>query len=433
MDGKHQFTKKAASYVIPILKVTMAANIALFPIILYHFQNIPLISIISNLLVSPLFVLVLIGSFILVLVSLVFLIPTMIGSMFQKLVECFLIIPHFCASIPFGNIKMITFPWYITGLYYIVCLIISYHYLHKKAYPHIVNWISNKAKKILLVCCIVIISGQIVQMISREFTITMIDVGQGDSTLIQTRTGITMLIDGGGEKEGSDFKVGERVTLPYLLHKGILSLDYVMVTHFDSDHSAGLFTILENCKVKNVIIGKQGKMSNQYSEFYKLAKKKGCNIIEVEKGNVLKLDSETIIEIFMPDRELIQENILNNNSIVAKLVYKNFSMLFTGDIEEIAEKKLLRNFEKNDKLNATVLKVAHHGSKSSSITEFIDEVKPKIAVIGVGKDNSFGHPNQGVLERLQEKHIQVFRTDLHGEITLKIKKNGKIQVKTFIK
>lgn len=106
------------------------------------------------------------------------------------------------------------------------------------------------------------------------------------------------------------------------------------------------------------------------------------------------------IKILWPQKEQIQENILNNNSIVARLKYKNFSVLFTGDIEEIAENQILDEYKNSNILNSTILKVGHHGSKTSSTQEFIKAVKPKIALIGVGENNTFGHPNNVVLERL---------------------------------
>lgn len=107
------------------------------------------------------------------------------------------------------------------------------------------------------------------------------------------------------------------------------------------------------------------------------------------------------MDILWPEKNLIHENILNNNSIVCKVCYKNTSILFTGDIEEIAERKILSKYSENQ-LKATILKVAHHGSKSSSIQEFLDIVEPKIALIGVGEENKFGHPNDKVLERLNK-------------------------------
>lgn len=115
--------------------------------------------------------------------------------------------------------------------------------------------------------------------------------------------------------------------------------------------------------------------------------------------------------------------LLNNNSLVCKLEYKNFSIMLTGDIEEIAENAILNKYKNNAKiLNANILKVAHHGSKSSSTEDFIKAVMPEIALIGVGKDNSFGHPSDGTIERLNKIKCKILRTDENGEIELFVNK-----------
>ena len=114
----------------------------------------------------------------------------------------------------------------------------------------------------------------------------------------------------------------------------------------------------------------------------------------------MKIDKSTYIDILWPQKNLIQENILNNNSIVCKLNYRNISVLFTGDIEKIAEEKMVGLYSQS-LLNSTILKVAHHGSKSSSIQDFLSKVNPKIALIGVGENNKFGHPNDQVIEKLE--------------------------------
>lgn len=129
---------------------------------------------------------------------------------------------------------------------------------------------------------------------------------------------------------------------------------------------------------------------------------------------------------------MISDNAINNNSLVCKLVYKNFSMLFTGDIEEIAEKAIISKYvNKLELLNADILKVAHHGSKTSSIKEFISAVNPKYAVIGVGKDNKFGHPSEKTLETLNDKNVKIYRTDISGEIVIIIDGDS-VKVKSFL-
>lgn len=157
--------------------------------------------------------------------------------------------------------------------------------------------------------------------------------------------------------------------------------------------------LLQEIKVKNIIIGKQFKSSANYQEFVKIVKEHNIKVSVVEAGQRINIEKDLYFDILWPSsNEIISENSINNNSLVCKMVYKDISTLFTGDIEEIAEKAIL---EKYKNLKSTILKVAHHGSKSSSIKEFLNAVKPKVALIGVGKNNKFGHPNLNVLKRLE--------------------------------
>ena len=131
--------------------------------------------------------------------------------------------------------------------------------------------------------------------------------------------------------------------------------------------------------------------------------------------------------------DAVVENVLNNNSIVCKLYYKNFTCLFTGDIEEIAEKRILETYKNNiNLLNSTVLKVGHHGSKTSSIQEFLNYIKPKIALIGVATNNTFGHPSNEVLERLKKCGCTIYRTDKQGEIMIIVNNTSQIKVRSFV-
>jgi len=136
------------------------------------------------------------------------------------------------------------------------------------------------------------------------------------------------------------------------------------------------------------------------------------------------------LDIFYPPEELEYDD-LNNNSIVAKLTYNSFSILFTGDIEK-SEEDLLNKY-KTQELKSDVLKVAHHGSKTSSSETFLEAVKPKIALIGVGKNNIFGHPNNGVLERLESINCKVYRTDEMGEIEIRVNKKGNVLIRKTYK
>lgn len=175
---------------------------------------------------------------------------------------------------------------------------------------------------------------------------------------------------------------GKGTLLPYLLDRGITKVDYMMISHFDFDHCQGLLYVMEKIKVKNVIIGRQFEPCDNYEQFVKIVKEKKIKVSIVEKEQKINIEKDVYFSILWPgSKNKITENVLNNNSLVCKLLYKDFSMMFTGDIEEVAEKVLLDRYKDTSMLKATVLKIPHHGSKSSSIEEFVKQIRPKIAII----------------------------------------------------
>ena len=160
---------------------------------------------------------------------------------------------------------------------------------------------------------------------------------------------------------------------------------------------------MEQLKVENIIIGKQFELSENFEKFQRIVSELKINVFVVDAGDKINIEKDMFFDVLWPDSSnIISENSINNNAIVCKFNYKSFSMLFTGDIEEEAEKVLVSKYGGTDILKSTVLKVAHHGSKSSSIQGFLELASPKIALIGVGENNKFGHPNLGVIERLDE-------------------------------
>lgn len=210
-----------------------------------------------------------------------------------------------------------------------------------------------------------------------------------------------------------------------------MKIDYVLISHFDTDHCGGILTIMEKVKVKNIIISEQAEHSENYERFKKLMIHKRIRLIEVKKGDKIKIGRYSEFKILFPTSRLLSENPLNNNSIVTQFNYNNFKMLFTGDIEKLAEQQILKT-EKAE-IRADILKVAHHGSKTSSIPEFIKAVRPRIALIGVGKNNTFGHPNQQTIKNLENIKCRIYRTDLQGEIIIKIDQKGRMNVKSKLK
>lgn len=137
------------------------------------------------------------------------------------------------------------------------------------------------------------------------------------------------------------------------------------------------------------------------------------------------------MDILWPDiKNSIKENSINNNSLMCKLNYKNFSMLFTGDIEEKAEQALISKYSNTNILKSTILKAAHHGSKSSSTEKFLNLVKPQITLIGVSQNNKYDHPSKIVLERLNKLNSRIYKTSENGEITIKVRNSRNYKIKT---
>lgn len=407
--------RKLKEYIKQMIIVAVSANIIIIPIMMYHFNTISFTFLISNILASPILGMCIILGMIFIILSLIFKpIAQIISYFLQPILKLLIYISNISGNLPFSQVLVPTPKiWQIVLYYFFIFFIFS----RKIILNNILKIVNKKQKKFknkvlkfqklfIITIIILIISPYVFSVFpTGKLEINFIDVGQGDSMLIKTPSNKTILVDGGGSETGS-FDTGEKTLLPYLLDKGIMKIDYMLFTHMDSDHCQGLFTILEKIKVKNIIISKQGEDSANFQKLLQILKNKKKKVIVVKAGDIIQIDKKCSLNVLFPTDELISANVLNNNSIVAKFCYKQntktseFSMLLTGDIEEIAEKQIIAMYEQTNILNSTILKVAHHGSKTSSIQEFLDLVKPKISVIGVGANNKFGHPNEGVIERL---------------------------------
>ena len=187
--------------------------------------------------------------------------------------------------------------------------------------------------------------------------------------------------------------------------------------------------LLEEIKIKNVIIGKQYSNCENLQKFLKIIKEKNIKVNIVEGESKIKIENNLYFDVLWPnDTDIVFKNSINNNALVCKLNYKNFSMLFTGDIEQEAENKIVFKYKNTKILNSTIIKVAHHGSKSSSTEDFLKLVQPQIALIGVGANNIFGHPNSEIIKRLENYNVKVYRTDEMGEIEMNVNSKGKIKI-----
>lgn len=428
---------KIAEIIIDAIIVTIAATITVMPIIILNFNNIAITSLIISVITS-----VIIGPIIIVGIIFIFIKFKIVQILLSFLLETLIYLSNLGNKLPLNQIYLITPNIFKIIIYYIVLFVTNFIIniklesnpnFFQQRIKDIINFIKFKLKsnfkKVISGILIICILNVFYLNFPKNLKIYFVDVGQGDCTLIVTPNNKAILIDGGGsELSNSNFNVGKSVLMPYLLDRQIAVVDYVIFSHMDEDHSQGLLYVMENMKVRNVIIGKQFEDSKKYQEFLEVINKNKIKVYVAEAGQRINIEKNLYFDVLWPDsNNFLIENVLNNNSLVAKLVYKNFTILFTGDIEEIAEKKIVSLYYKNNILDSSVLKVAHHGSKTSSCAEFVNYVQPKIALIGVGKNNKFGHPNSEVLDRLKNNNVKIYRTDEYGEISFLVDKKGKIK------
>lgn len=266
----------------------------------------------------------------------------------------------------------------------------------------------------------VIVLGLLVPMLKpRPLKVVFLDVGQGDSTFIQTPKGKTILIDAGDRKR--DFRTGrvvfdaaERVVLPALRSWGINKLDLIITTHFDRDHVGGVPMLLSELPVGSVM--DNGRSSAAFPPYLQGISRHRIPHYQAISGESLVLEEGIVLKVLHPDPRTGFFEDKNNNSVVVKLSYGEIDFLLLGDLESEGEDRLVARYA--NELEAEILKVGHHGSKSSSTEPLLSKVRPQVGIISCGRKNKFGHPHKQVVERLSGLGISIYRTDRHGAVTV---------------
>ncbi|MFC7681467.1 ComEC/Rec2 family competence protein [Paenibacillus sp. GCM10028914] len=285
--------------------------------------------------------------------------------------------------------------------------------------------------------------------------VQFLDVGQGDSILVTTPEGKHVLIDAGGttnfrkekdawKERSRPFEVGAKVVVPLLKKRGVHALDMVMITHNHQDHSGGLQAVLEEIPVKSIIFNGTLAKSKTFEELMVTAVNLGIPVYQAGAGSIYRPDQYTEFQFLNSDSQLKETEVLpvvedqNHESLVFELKMNEARFLFTGDADEKAEQKILteqvdRIVENGRIRPLDVLKVGHHGSKTSTSEGWLKAWKPEAAVISAGVNNMYRHPHPDVVERLQRYGALTFRTDLRGEIQMKVSRTGKIDVRTKLR
>ncbi len=393
--------------------ITIAALLGTAPFILLYFKQFPLISPLANLIITPLVCFIILpAGFLSGFVSLFPGIETLPMSGFiERAVEAVLILAGLISRIPYSNIHLPNPPYILIMLYYF-----SWFFLLKSR----VRW------RYLPIGIVLLIYLYTPYYFDNDLRITFLDVGQGESAVVELPDGKVMLIDGGPES----IDAGRRVIAPYLWSRGINKIDYIVVSHPHPDHYGGLPYIARNFNPEE--IWTNGDISDGEMELIDTAVAEGISLKMLKRGELLKKEGYTVLALHpydefysdSPRGEFSDENSL---SLVLKIESGGLSALFTGDIEMEAEDDLahLGSWLKSD-----IIKVPHHGSRTSSSRSFLKAVRPELAVASVGRNNPYRHPHKSVVQRYIDNGSLLFRTDRDGAVTVTLK-DGNYNVSTY--
>lgn len=399
--------KKWLKNVMDAALVSIAVNIALFPILLWFFYEFSPYSTIFNIVIIPLMSVLLglgmAGSFFLVWIEpmgiLCLKVCTLILEFFEMVTTLGSRLPF--ASIVLGKPKM----WEIIVYYIVLLFMVVYAKRYRKKYIYF-----------LFLCSLITMIWQP----KGGLQITMLDVGQGDGIFMRSPTGQTYFIDGGS----SDVEeLGRYRIEPYLKSQGVQTLDYVFVTHGDVDHYSGIAEMLKRrlfgIWIKRLVLSQNFKQDEELMDLATLATKCGTDVLVIKAGETI-LDGNTSITCIQPD---VHDKRLEGNasSLILEINSGAFSMLCTGDVEGEGETELTNRIKNK---SYDVLKVSHHGSKNSTTEEFLKNINADIALISAGKGNRYGHPHKETIQRLKAKGCHIYQTKKSGAITLFVKLNS---------
>jgi len=411
--------------VCQLAAVTFAATVGSAPLVAYHFNVVTGVGLLANLIavpwmgvvVMPLTMLASVVTFISSWLAEAILWPAAAWS-----VDLMLISARLLSSITSSSLIRVAPSVLELFLIYAAMIVMVF-------------WSRIPRRRLVLLAAVVPLAvnvgwWQVRPFVSDKLEVTMLDVGQGESILVRFPGGVSWLVDGGG-KQGSAFDVGKNVVVPALLKRGVHSVDKLVLTHPHHDHYKGLAAVADHFGPDMIWTNgfePPDEEQGEWQEFENRLQAAGVVMKKVGRGDA-QLDVGGVrVSVLYPDRTLPVDVNLNDTSIVMKLIYDDVSILLTGDLEREGEISLVSG---RTDLSATVLKVGHHGSDTSSTLEFIEAVKPKIALMSLGQLNAYGMPDRSVLERLSSCGARVYRTDLHGAITVTTD-GRKVDVQTVV-
>jgi len=394
------------SKIVALLAATLAAQLAVGPILLYHFGEVSILATLSNILVLPLVPAVMALA---MLSSLLGAIGMPLAGSFMRaaglLAQGILVVARTLARPSWSSLRIYPLPLLWMALYYpaLTAALLARGRLRR---------LGRAALAVMLAAALVFGIALPVRPLGADggMRITFIDVGQGDAILLQAPSGATVLVDGGME---------DRVLAADLRSRGVRYIDAVVVSHPDADHIGGLDGALDNCEVA-MLVHPATKETGQAGMLLARAEEMGAEVRTMRAGDHLQL-GEIGLSAYGPPQEVPEGVSTNEYSLVIRAQGPGFSMLLAGDIEEEGEEMLMSCAED---LACDILKVPHHGGFSEENDELFELVDPSIAVISVGAENPFGHPSMATIKALQRGGCSVYRTDQCGDIVIRVVEGG---------
>ena len=401
--------------------VSLCIQLVMLPVLLYFFYEISLYSIVLNCVVLPFAAVLLFSGIMTALVGGVsFVAGVFFSGAAKQILAWYEMVCNVSNKLPL-SLVLVGKPEVLQIILYYVCLL--------GCIVALVHW---KKKRFFYMACLAGILFFVPHDIENK--LVFLDVLQGDCMILQDKKEGTILIDCGSTDET---QVGTYRLLPYLKAKRIATLEAVVVTHADADHINGIVELLEKMEplsrwdalfykgtvcIKRLLLPKLANPDEEYQKLERLAREKKIPIYYISAKEQLQFGDWKLVCLY-PEKNMVSES-KNNSSLVWYASCGEFSALFTGDLEKEGEQDILQNgfVEMYGVSEIDLLKVAHHGSKTSSSEEFLQAIKPKLAVISCGKNNRYGHPHEEVVERLKQVGSEILNTTERGQITVMVER-----------
>ncbi|MCG7345075.1 DNA internalization-related competence protein ComEC/Rec2 [Sporosarcina sp. ACRSL] len=418
-------SRPSSAFVVSFL-VTTITQLALYPVLLYHFYELSISSFIVNLFYVPLYSFIILPLNI-VLLFVTYILPPIAEVIFLCYVPFRGIIEKltvFLASLPY-QVWVPGRPGPLLSTFAVIGTFLFFIALERRVHVY-------RAISFVLIPAVLL---HFIPYVQTDVRITYLDVGQGDSIVIELphRRGVYVIDTGGNISFGEPnwktpekaFEVGRNIVVPYLKGRGIQKIDKLILTHADSDHMEGADEVLEEIRVREIHISPGSEKEKTMEEILRLAVEKGIPVLAMTEGVTWSVN---YIEFFYlaPSKGAYRGN---DSSLVLYITTKGPSFLFTGDLEIEGEGKLLKRYGQFN-WGELILKAGHHGSRTSSSDEFIRELQPVLSIFSYGKENRYGHPHAEVVETFENYQVPTLATADYGSITISVKRDGSYTILT---